>query len=206
MKARPARKTERAERTPAKGWGLRFARNLALWTGPVVVAWLAVTPYYNLFLAKAGERSARLTERPAVTRIVLSRGQEALISRTDTRAGGRLPYRMRVTDVHFPLVLLVTLFLAVPEVPWRVRLANLGYAALATALFHVLDMFFWVKFVYATQLGEWSLREYGSFARNFWGMGKHLLDLPVKLALPLLLWAAFYLSSFTFSNLRRHDI
>jgi hypothetical protein len=38
-----------------------------------------------------------------------------------------------------------------------------------------------------------SARHYGPVARNFWGLGKHLLDLPLKLGLPLLLWAAFYL-------------
>ena len=50
-----------------------------------------------------------------------------------------------------------------------------------------------MKFFYATQLGQWSTEHYGPFARNFWGMGKHLLDLPVKLALPLVLWCGFYL-------------
>jgi hypothetical protein len=55
-----------------------------------------------------------------------------------------------------------------------------------------LDLLFWVKFVYATQLGAWSF-ELRSLRRNFWGLGKHLLDLPVKLALPLALWAGFYL-------------
>ena len=197
---------ERGEAATRPRWGLRLVRNLALWAAPVALAWMAATPYYNLFLAHAGERASRLTERPAVTRVDLSQRHEAVVSRTDTRAGGRLPYRLRLTDVHFPLVLLVALFLAVPDVPWRARLANLGYALLLAALFHVLDVFFWVKFIYATQLGDWSLREHGPFARNFWGMGKHLLDLPVKLALPLLLWGWFYLGHLLGgSGLRRPD-
>ena len=50
-----------------------------------------------------------------------------------------------------------------------------------------------VKVAYATQLGTWSLEHYGPFARNFWGLLHHLLDLPFKLALPFALWAAFYL-------------
>jgi len=54
-----------------------------------------------------------------------------------------------------------------------------------------------VKFVYATQLGSWSLAHYGTFSRNLYGLAKHLLDLPGKLALPLALWAAFYLHLFT---------
>ena len=61
----------------------------------------------------------------------------------------------------------------------------------------LVDLFFWVKFAYATQLGAWSAAHYGPFARNFWGLGKHVLDLPVKLALPFALWAGFYLRQLT---------
>ena len=35
-------------------------------------------------------------------------------------------------------------------------------------------------------------QHYGAIRRNFWGLGKHLLDLPMKLALPLALWVGFY--------------
>ena len=104
---------------------------------------------------------------------------------------------MRVTDIHFPLVLLIALFLAPPDVPAAERFANLGYALLITLFFEVIDLFFWVKFAYATQLGQWSAAHYGPFARNFWGLGKHILDLPVKLALPFALWAALYLRHLT---------
>jgi hypothetical protein len=173
------------------GW--RFALAVVLWLLPATAVWVLLTPFYNLFLVHAGERLVRLGERPAVTSVELDRGHQAVITRSDSRAGGRLPYKLRVTDLHFPLVLLLALFLAVPGVPARERLRNLGYALLIAVGFHLLDLFFWVKFAYATQLGEWSLRRYGPFARNFWGMGKHLLDLPVKLALPLLLWCWFYL-------------
>jgi hypothetical protein len=172
---------------------LRFGAGVVAWAIPVALLWFLLAPYYNLFLARSGERLVRLGERPAVTRMPLARGQDALITRSDTRAGGRLPYSLHLSDVHFPVVLLVALFLAVPDVPWPRRLVNLGYALLVAIGFHLLDVIFWVKFVYATQLGEWSLRQYGPLARNFWGLGKHLLDLPVKLALPVLLWAWFYL-------------
>jgi hypothetical protein len=171
----------------------RFALRVLAWSLPATLGWLLVTPYYNLFLVHAGERLVRLGERPAVTQLELSRGHHGVITRSDTRAGGRLPYSFRVTDVHFPLVLLIALLLAVPDVPWQQRLTQLGYGLLLMVLFHLLDVLFWVKFAYATQLGDWSLRRYGPLARNFWGMGKHLLDLPVKLALPLLIWCWFHL-------------
>ena len=190
---RAAAGTERRSAPARRSWGARFALGLLLWLPICGAAWMQATPYYNLFLVHAGARLSRLTERPGVTRIALDRGEQAVISRLDTRAGGRLPYRLRANDLHFPLVLLGALFLAVPDVPWRRRLENLGLAVLIAVCFQLLDLFFWVKFVYATQLGDWSTARYGAFARNFWGMGKHLLDLPVKLALPLVLWSFFYL-------------
>ena len=200
MKARGARRASvpegrgREPRRPARrSWGARFALGLLLWVPIAALLWVLLTPFYNLFLVRAAERVTRLTERPAVTRIALDRGEQAVISRADTRAGGRLPYPLRATDLHFPLVLLAGLFLAVPDVPWRPRLENLGVALLVAVCTHLLDLVFWVKFVYATQLGDWSLAHYGPAARNFWGLGKHLLDLPVKLALPLVLWCGFYL-------------
>jgi hypothetical protein len=177
----------------ARGWGLRLARNLLLTTPLAMALWLLVSPYLSLFLTKAAERLIRLGERPAATVIALSRGEDALITRGDTRAHGRLPYSVRVTDIHFPLVLLIAIFLATPDIPARERFANLGYALLVTICFQVIDLFFWVKFVYATQLGPWSVAHYGPVARNVWGLGKHVLDLPVKLALPFALWAALYM-------------
>lgn len=172
---------------------MRLARNLAFTAPLAMLGWLLLSPFLSLFIAKSGETLTRLGERPAVTRIELSQGEDALISRADTRAHGRLPYGVRVTDIHFPLVLLIAIFLATPDVTTGERFANLGYAVLIVMFFFIIDLFFWVKFAYATQLGAWSLEHYGPFARNFWGLGKHILDLPVKLALPFALWAAFYL-------------
>jgi hypothetical protein len=117
----------------------------------------------------------------------------AYVSRRDFPPSKSLVHSFRVTDVHFHLVMLAALFLAVPGIPWRQRLQNLGWALLITVFFDILVIFFYVKFAYATRLGTWSLAHYGAFARNFWGLGKHLLDLPLKFSLPFVLWAAFYL-------------
>ena len=76
---------------------------------------------------------------------------------------------------------------------WTRRLANLGQAALLLLAFDVVLVLLWVKFIYATQLGTWSLEHYGAFGRNGWGLAKHVADLPIKLALPFALWAGFYL-------------
>lgn len=172
----------------------RFLRNLALAALPVVFLWLLVTPFYNNLLTYAGANLVHWTESPDVTTLTpaLEDRHVAWIDRADFPPARRRVGSLRLTDLHFPLILLGALFLAVPGVPWRERLANLGWALLAMVFFHLALVLFHVKFVYATQLGAWSMETYGAFARNFWGLGKHLLALPVKLALPLALWAGFY--------------
>jgi hypothetical protein len=174
-------------------WAGRLIRNVLLWIVPVWLVWMAITPVYNRFLATAGENLLLMTESPNVTDLLVQGAHTAHIQRRDFPPSRSLVGSIRVTDLHFHLVLLATLFLAVPGVPWRERLSNLAWAVLIAVVFHLLLLFFWVKFVYATQLGAWSVAHYGPFARNLFGLGKHLLDLPFKLALPLILWAGFYI-------------
>lgn len=171
----------------------RFVRGVLLWLVPVALVWLGATPLYNRFLTEAAENLVRLSESPNATRLSVTQTHYFMIFRTDYRGPGGQVTSVRVTDTHFPLVMLGAFFLAVPGVPWRRRLEALGWAVLLSVFFHVVSLFFWVKFVYATQLGDWSAARYGAFAQNFWGLGKHLLDLPFKFAFPLILWAFFYL-------------
>lgn len=172
----------------------RFLRNFVLWLVPVTVVWVLVTPLYNRFLTECGENLIRLTERPSVTRLYPRETHYLVITRVDRPTARGFLSSVRTTDLHFPLIFLGALFLAVPEVPLRRRLGDLGWACLLSVLFQIVLVVFWVKFIYATQLGDWSLEHYGPFGRNFWGLGKHLLDLPFKFGLPVALWAYFYLS------------
>lgn len=179
----------------------RFLRNLVLWVVPSILLWLLVTPFYNRFLRESAETLVRLSERPPVTRLYPAppnpeRARQEVhylvISRDDIRTSGRFLYSVRTTDIHFPLVYLWAMFLAVPGVPLGERLGKTGWATLVTVFFDVVLVVFWVKFAYATQLGEWSAEHYGAVGSTFWGLGKHLLDLPFKFGLPLILWAGFY--------------
>lgn len=174
-------------------WAGRLARNALLWLIPVWVVWTLLTPFYNRFLLTATENLLHLTERPNVTELIPKGRHDAYVQRRDFPPLKSLVHAFRVTDTHFHLVLLGALFLAVPAVTWRQRLENLGYALLVTVFFDLLLCFFVVKAAYATRLGPWSLAHYGPFARNAYGLGRHLLDLPFKLGLPLVLWTAFYL-------------
>jgi hypothetical protein len=187
---------------PTPSWTGRLVRSLLLWILPVVVVWLLITPFYNRFLSVAGERLARLTEFPGVTRLYIQETHQVLVTRSDMSGKQDFVYKFRLTDLHFNLILTVALFLAVPAVENRRRMENLGWALLASVCFHILVLFFYVKFVYSTQLGAWSSEHYGPLAQNLWGFGKHLLDLPFKLALPFILWTGFYFQDFQ-RNLRR---
>lgn len=172
----------------------RFLRNLALAAVPVIAVWWVITPVYNRFLMRASENLVQLTESPDRTTLALHETHHFLISRNDVRgqtSTGHV-YSVRATDVHFPTILMAVLFLATPGVSLRDRFTSLGWALLATIFFHLISLVFWVKFAYATQLGSWSMQNYTAFGRNFWGLGKHLLDLPFKFAWPLVMWIAFF--------------
>jgi hypothetical protein len=173
----------------------RFLLHLLLAVVPVALVWVALTPVLDNFLRIGGEAFVQLTEVPNVTELLPAAADPhyAVIHRRDFPPARANVTTFRVTDVHFHLVLLGVLFLAVPGVPWRRRLLRLGQAALILLAFDVVLVLLWVKFTYATQLGDWSVEHYGPFARNAWGLAKHVADLPIKLALPFALWAGFYL-------------
>ena len=185
------------ERKPARSWPLLLVRNALLWLVPVVFLWTLLTPVYNRFLLGSAQNLVRLTEYPSVTDLLRKDNHFAYISRRDFPPSRTLVNAFRVTDVHFHLLMVGVLFLAVPGVPWRRRLENLGWALLIAIFFDIFLIFFYVKATYAARLGAWSLAHYGAFARNFWGLGQHLLDLPFKFSLPFLLWIGFYYPELT---------
>jgi hypothetical protein len=181
-----------AEKTPPRSWVFLLVRNALLAVVPVALLWMLLTPFYNRVLLESAQKLVRLTEYPWVTELLRKDTHFAYISRRDFPPARALVHSFRVTDVHFHLIMVGVLFLAIPHIPWRKRLENLGWAALITIFFDIFLIVFYVKSTYAVQLGAWSLAHYGAFARNFYGLAKHLLDLPFKLALPFLLWIGFY--------------
>jgi hypothetical protein len=178
-------------------WALRLVRNALLWVIPVVLLWLLATSVYNRFLLGSAQNLVHLTEYPSVTDLLRKDDHFAYVSRRDFPPAHQLVRSFRVTDVHFHLIMLGVLFLAVPGIPWRRRLENLGWAFLITIFFDIFLIFFFVKFTYATQLGAWSEAHYGAFSRNVWGLAYHVLDLAFKFALPFLLWVGFYYQDLT---------
>jgi hypothetical protein len=174
---------------------LRFLRNTLLWAIPATLLWLALTPLYNLFLTRAAENVVQWTESPNHTTLRRYDQHTFLIYRDDLKGQTSTGHvsSVRVTSYHFMLIFTAAIFLAVPDVPLRRRFECLGWALLVSVFFHIGALLFRIKFIYATQLAEWSAQHYGPFGQNFWGLGRHLLDLPFRFALPLILWSSFYL-------------
>ena len=86
----------------------------------------AITPFYNRFLRESAETVVRLTERPAVTHLYPAPKSETranqeihylVITRDDHSAKKGFLYSVRTTDLHFPMVYLWAMFMAVPGVP-----------------------------------------------------------------------------------------
>lgn len=190
-----AKEPER-KRDPRSTWAVRLVRNTVLLLVPVALVWALLTPVYNRFLLGSAQTLTRLTESPDETNLLRKDDHFAYVQRRDFPPAKSLVHSFRVTDVHFHLVMLGALFLGIPGIPWRRKLESLGWAFLITIFFDIFVIFFYVKAAYATKLGAWSLAHYGAFGRNFWGLGMHLFDLPLKFALPFLLWAGFYLADF----------
>lgn len=187
-----------AEGIPAAGHlAPALLRRATLWFVPAILLWWLITPYYNIFLVGGAETLVRATEDPAVTRLAPEKTHYAVITRTDRPVSDGAMGSFRVTDIHFPFLLMWTLFLAVPGVPFRRRVEAVGWASLLLIFFHLADAVLWVKFTYATQLGSWSTENYSPFRQNFWGLSKHIADLPLKFGLPLALWVAFFYRELT---------
>src|SRR6185295_9496619 len=115
-----------AAKPPQPSWALLFIRNCLLWLLPAALLWALMTPFYNRFLLASGENLVHLTESPNVTDLLRRDDHFAYISRRDFPPSRSLVHSFRVTDLHFHLVMLVTLFLPAPRLPCRRRLGPLG--------------------------------------------------------------------------------
>jgi hypothetical protein len=176
-----------------RSWALVFIRNCLLWLLPAALLWALATPFYNRFLLVSAENLVHLTESPNVTDLLRQDDHFAYVSRRDFPPSKSLAYSFRVTDVHFPLG---DADGSVPRRPASTVASAPGEPRLGSAGDCVLR--------YRADLLPCEIRlrdrprrlepaHYGALPRNFWGLGKHLLDLPLKFSLPFLLWSGFYL-------------
>jgi hypothetical protein len=170
------------------GFGLRLLVAFV----PVLLFWLLASPLYNRFLTPLVEGAVRLFESPDRTSLFLRDDTLMMITRNDYGGGQGYLSEVRLADLHFNWLLWAALCLASAGATWRERWRRLAIGSLALLCFHVVLGALFVGFVAATQKGDWSAAHFGPVARNFLGLAKHLADLPLKLAMPLVLWVALF--------------
>jgi hypothetical protein len=151
--------------------------------------WYAFRAPYERLLAAAGEVSLRLTESPPVTRLEAGDG-EFLVERSDFPPAAPRP-GLPAADLDFNFALLTALFAMDPK-PWRTgRVSRLLAACGLLFLTHVAALFFEVRALYATRLGEWSGVRYGAIARTLWAGGAHFYAIAGRFAAPFAIWWPF---------------
>lgn len=138
-------------------------------------------------LTAVAEPLIRAFERPSAT-VLQWDAAEIAIRRSDlpdkTASLGFRPAALTGNTV----LLLALLFATPGALSGRGPLR--AFAALA-ALFagHVVHFVLAVETLYATQLGEWSVRNYPRWQREVVATGRYLFDIALTYAIPILLWA-----------------
>lgn len=167
-----------------------FLRRLPLALVAAVAIWAVARPLYAPILCSASQGLSRLFEVPPASAIVLQ-GEDALLGRTDMRAGSGW-LKLPLVYLHFNLVPFLALVLALPHPfaggGWRRVLAAL--AVLAGS--HVVSLTLQLKVFEAFSMGPWSQATYSDLERNVYGTLRYFFDIPVTFALPLLLWVGSY--------------
>lgn len=163
-----------------------------------LAGWWALSSPYARVLGSLSEPLIRMTERPSVTRLI-PKGTELTIDRADFAPGSPRP-GLLLMDLTSNIILITTLF-AVSRQPLSDRnIAGFVKASLVLVVVHVAAVVMNVQSIYALRLGPWSARNYGSFARNFWGAGAHFYSLIGAFGAGFALWWLFRPSNASASN------
>jgi hypothetical protein len=144
-----------------------------------------------------------MVERPAVTRLIAG-GTDLTIDRDDFPRSSPRP-DLTLMDLTANIVLLTTLF-AVNKRPNSDRnILGFVLASLALVAVHIAAIIVNVESIYALRLGPWSERNYGAFARNFWGAGAHFYSLIGVFGAGFALWWLFRPSNEVLPDSKKGD-
>lgn len=167
-----------------------FLKRLPLTLIIAMLVWLAIRPVLDSAVTGLAETLVRAFEYPRVTRLE-SIDHRARVYRTDFRSDSSIP-TVPLTEIHFNTIVLLALFLALPNRFTRKNLERLLMAWSLLYLTQTLNLFFHVKCLYALGLGEWSEQTYSSFSRNFYGFWRYFTDLPGRFSFPFVFWLTFF--------------
>ena len=165
-RAQPRRRGEPPTKSPSRpeaaepprrfDW-LRLAKRLPLAFLPALVVWVALAPLYNRLLTHAAESTLRLFESPDHSTLYVRDNGWMMVTRNDLGGGQASLDEIRLADLHFNFILWSAFAFATPSVGRAERLKRWLMGNVLLATFHVLLAVLAVAFVFATQLGDWSL-------------------------------------------------
>ena len=176
-------------KTPAIGTPGVFLRRLPVALMAGVMLWLLLRPAVDIAVAGLAQTLIRAFEHPRVTRLVVD-DHRIQVHRSDFRSGSGIP-TVSLAENNFNLIVLLTLCLALPRPFSRRQLERLFMGCCVLYLTQTLNLVFHIKTLYATGLGEWSRQFYSDFARNVFGFGRYLTDLPGRFSFPFVIWLGF---------------
>jgi hypothetical protein len=154
-----------------------------------VMFWLLQRPAVDIAVAGLAQTLIRAFEHPRVTRLVVD-DHRVQVHRSDFRSGSGIP-TVSLAENNFNLIVLLALCLALPRPFSRRQLERLFVGCCVLYLTQTLNLVFHVKTLYATGLGEWSRQFYSDLARNVFGFGRYLTDLPGRFSFPFVIWLGF---------------
>ena len=166
-----------------------FLRRLPVTLVAAIIIWLLVRPAIDTVVAGLTQTLIRSFEHPRVTRLVVE-DHRTQIRRTDLRSGSKVP-TVSMTEVTFNSIVLLALYLAMPNPFSRRQLERLFMGWCVLCLTQSMNLLFHVKTLYAMGLGEWSQHNYSDLARNVFGFGRYFTDLPGRFSFPFLIWLGF---------------
>ena len=96
-----------------------------------------------------------------------------------------------MNEINFNTIVLLALYLALPNPFSKRQLERLFMGWCVLCLTQSINLLFHVKALYAMGLGEWSQHNYSDLARNVFGFGRYFSDLPGRFSFPFLIWMGF---------------
>jgi len=165
-----------------------FIRRLIPMLLLAMLVWGVLRPALDGAISASAQLLIRAFEYPRVTHLV-TEDHRAQVRRTDLTTS-RVP-TVALTEIHFNTIVLLALFLSLPEPLSRRQLERLFMGWCVLLLSQTLNLVFHVKCIYAFDLGQWSLAAYSDLARNAYGFLRYFTDLPGRFSFPFLIWLGF---------------
>lgn len=184
MGKRPAHgKKTAGDRTQLRFGRRRFFRRLLFAFCGSALVWLLAKGPYGAAVSWVAQGLTRMVSFSTAP-VLEAQGNNVVIGRRDFRAdSGWL--QLSLLQVHANTIPFFALGLALASSRLgRFRVLK-AFGWLAAA--HVVSLVAEAQWFYASQLGAWSLANYSSFSRAFWGVVRFFANLVVPYALPIVL-------------------